>query len=139
MPAVIFDVGNVLIRWDARLLFRQLLPDEAAVEAFLAEIDFQGWNLGFDRGDDWDEGVATLSARHPQHAAPIAAFRDHWHETVSGAIDGSVSILADLAAPASRSMPSPTSRPRSGRRPSTGSRSSAPRSATSSSPAGRAC
>ena len=42
---MIFDVGNVLIRWDARLLYRQLLPDEAAIDAFLAEIGFHGWNL----------------------------------------------------------------------------------------------
>ena len=33
--AVIFDVGNVLLRWDARLLFRTILPDESAIDAFL--------------------------------------------------------------------------------------------------------
>ena len=97
-PAVIFDVGNVLIRWDVRLLYRQLLPDEAAIDAFLAEIDFHAWNLEFDRGADWDAGVATLAARHPHHAELIRAFHDRWHETVPGAIDGSVAILADLAA-----------------------------------------
>ena len=48
--AVIFDIGNVLIRWDARLLYRQLLPDEAAIDAFFAEIDFHAWNLELDRG-----------------------------------------------------------------------------------------
>ena len=100
MPAsaVIFDIGNVLIQWDVRLLYRQLLPDEAAVDAFLAEIDFHAWNLAFDGGADWDEGVATLAARHPHHAERIAAFRDRWQETVPGAIDGSVAILEALAA-----------------------------------------
>jgi hypothetical protein len=29
---VVFDVGNVLIRWDPRFLYRNLLPDEAAPE-----------------------------------------------------------------------------------------------------------
>ena len=95
---MIFDVGNVLIRWDARLLYRQLLPDEAAIDAFLAEIDFHDWNLELDRGADWDEGVAALSARHPHRAELIRAFHDRWHETVPGAIDGSVAILDDLAA-----------------------------------------
>jgi 2-haloacid dehalogenase len=32
----VFDLGGVLVDWDPRYLFRQLLPDEAAVEAFLA-------------------------------------------------------------------------------------------------------
>ena len=96
--AVIFDIGNVLIRWDVRLLYRQLLPDDAAIDAFLAEVGFHAWNLELDRGADWDEGVATLSARHPRHTALIRAFHDRWQETVPGAIDGSVAILAALAA-----------------------------------------
>ena len=48
--AVIFDIGNVLIRWDARLLYRQLLPDEAAIDGFLAEVGFHAWNLDLERG-----------------------------------------------------------------------------------------
>ena len=96
--AVIFDIGNVLIRWDVRLLYRQLLPDDAAIDAFLAEVGFHAWNLEFDRGADWDAGVAALSARHPRHAALIAAFHARWHETVPGAIAGSVAILEALAA-----------------------------------------
>jgi 2-haloacid dehalogenase len=97
-PAAIFDIGNVLIRWDPRLLYRRLLPDDAAIDAFLAEVAFHDWNLELDRGADWDEVVATLSARHPHHAALIAAFHHRWPETVPGAIDGSVAILDELAA-----------------------------------------
>ncbi len=96
--AVIFDVGNVLLRWDARLLFRQLLPDDAAVDAFIDEVGFDEWNLALDAGLSWEEGVAQLSERHPHHAVPIRAFHERWHETVSGTIDGSVTILRELAA-----------------------------------------
>jgi len=96
--AVVFDVGNVLIRWDARLIFESLLPDAAAVDAFLAEIDFDAWNLEQDRGRTWDEGVAALSAEHPARAELIAAFRDRWQESVPGEIAGSVEILEDLRA-----------------------------------------
>lgn len=95
---VIFDVGNVLIRWDARLLYRRLLPDEAAIEAFFAEVGFTDWNLDFDRGADWDAGVATLSARHPHRAELIAAFHARWQETVPGAVEGAEALLAELAA-----------------------------------------
>jgi 2-haloacid dehalogenase len=96
--AVIFDIGNVLIRWDVRLLYRQLLPDEAAIDAFLGEVDFHGWNLEFDRGVDWDEGVAALAGRFPHRADLIAAFHQRWHETVPGEVPGSVAILEALAA-----------------------------------------
>ncbi len=96
--AVIFDVGNVLIRWDVRLLYRQLLPDDAAIDVFLREVDFHGWNLDLDRGLDWDEGVAARSKRFPHRAELIAAFHERWHETVPGEIAGSVAILETLAA-----------------------------------------
>ena len=108
--AVIFDVGNVLIRWDVHLLYRQMLPDAAAIDAFLDEVGFTEWNLAFDRGADWSEGVAALSAKHPHRADLIAAFHERWQETVPGAIDGAEEILADLEAAGCRFMRSPTSR-----------------------------
>ena len=96
--ALIFDIGNVLIRWDARLLYRQLLPDEAAIDAFFAEIGFHAWNVEFDRGTPWDEGVAALAARHPHRAELIAAFHRRWQETVPGPVEGAPELLAELAA-----------------------------------------
>lgn len=94
--AVIFDVGNVLIRWDAGLVYRDLLPDAAAIQAFFAEIGFDAWNLEQDRGRSWDEGVRVLSALHPRHAGLIAAFHERWQESVPGEIAGSVEILEAL-------------------------------------------
>jgi 2-haloacid dehalogenase len=96
--AVVFDVGNVLIRWDARLVFHSLLPDADAVETFMAEVGFDAWYLEQDRGRSWDEGVAVLSAAHPHRAEVIAAFHARWQESVPGEIAGSVEILEDLRA-----------------------------------------
>jgi FMN phosphatase YigB (HAD superfamily) len=96
--AVVFDVGNVLIRWDARLVYRELLPDAEAIEAFFAEVGFHDWNVEQDRGRSWDDAVAALSAAHPHRAPLIAAFRDRWQESVPGEIAGSVEILEELRA-----------------------------------------
>lgn len=41
---VLFDLGNVLIPWDPRHLYRKLLADDAAVEEFLANVCTQEWN-----------------------------------------------------------------------------------------------
>jgi len=35
---VVFDIGGVLIDWNPAYLYRQLMADEAAVSAFLAEV-----------------------------------------------------------------------------------------------------
>ena len=47
---VIFDVGNVLIQWDIRRLYRQFLPDDSEIVRFLREVDWFAWNLELDRG-----------------------------------------------------------------------------------------
>lgn len=95
---LIFDIGNVLLRWEPQALFRQLLPDDAAVAAFLDEVGFTAWNQGFDAGLPWDDGVAAHSARFPHHAGILAAYHARWHETITGPIAGMPDLLADLAA-----------------------------------------
>ena len=93
---VIFDIGNVLIRWDPRNLYRQLFDDEAAMEHFLATVCNQAWNEEQDRGRQFGEGVALLAAAHPGHADLIRAYDERWDEMVPGAIDGSVAVFEDL-------------------------------------------
>ena len=95
--AIVFDVGNVLLRWDATLLLRQLLPSDAAVAAFMEEIDFPAWNLAQDAGRSWEDGVASIAAAFPHHAATAAEFSARWHETLPGPVPGSVEILQALA------------------------------------------
>lgn len=96
--SVIFDVGAVLVDWDPRYLFRQLLADDAAIEAFFEEVGFHAWNRSLDGGRVWSEAVADLSARFPHRGALIAAAHERWHEMLPGQIDGSVEILERLAA-----------------------------------------
>ena len=55
---VVFDLGGVLIDWNPRHLYRKLLPEEAAVERFLAEVCSPAWNLEQDRGRSWEEATA---------------------------------------------------------------------------------
>jgi 2-haloacid dehalogenase len=98
IQAVVFDLGAVLIDWDARYLYRSLLPDDAAVETFLTEVGFAEWNEALDAGDDWDEAVARLSERHPDRATLIEAFRDRWEETVGEPIAPVVDVLRELVA-----------------------------------------
>lgn len=95
---LIFDIGNVLLRWEPQALFRKLLPDDAAVEHFLDEVGFSEWNHTFDSGVPWDEGVATHSARFPHRAEILAAYHSRWHETIVGAVPGMPELLAELTA-----------------------------------------
>ncbi len=97
MTAVAFDLGGVLLDWDPRHLYRTLFDgDDEAMEHFLATVCTPQWNEHNDRGRPLAEGVALLSAEHPEHAELIEAFAARWSETVAGPIDGTVQVLAEL-------------------------------------------
>jgi 2-haloacid dehalogenase len=94
--AVVFDVGGVLLGWDPRRLYRQLLPDEAAVEAFLGGVCPPEFNEELDRGRDWDEAIAARVAAFPHQADLVRAYRDRWGEMLTGPVAGTVRILERL-------------------------------------------
>lgn len=95
---VVFDIGNVLIHWEPRALYRKIFQNEEEVSWFLENVCTHDWNLEQDRGRSFEEGVAEVTARFPQHAEAIAAYHARWTETVLGPIEGSVQILDELSA-----------------------------------------
>ena len=98
MRAVVFDVGNVLIRWNPRLVFADQFADEAGIDAFFEEIGFAAWNLEQDRGRSWADGVAAACAAHPHRRTLIEKMHRDWHMAVPGAVEGTVAVLERLRA-----------------------------------------
>jgi HAD superfamily hydrolase (TIGR01509 family) len=93
---VVFDIGNVLVHWEPRALYRKIFATEAEVDWFIANVCNSAWNLEQDRGRSFAAAVREATARFPEHAEAIAAYDLRWHETVLGPIDGTVEILEDL-------------------------------------------
>lgn len=93
ITAVIFDFGGVLIEWDPRNLYRRYFDDSEAMEQFLEEIDFMGWNAHQDKGRSFAEGAAELVAKFPQHETLIRAYQYHWEESIGEPITGVIEIM----------------------------------------------
>jgi HAD superfamily hydrolase (TIGR01509 family) len=93
---VVFDVGNVLLHWDPRLLYRKLFTDEAKVEWFLREVCSPSFNLELDGGRSFSEAIAELTGRFPDYAEEIRAYDDRWLETTQGLMTDSAEILQTL-------------------------------------------
>ena len=93
---VVFDIGNVLVHWEPRALYRKIFATEAEVDWFITNVCNSAWNLEQDRGRSFAAAVREATARFPEHAEAIAAYDLRWHETVLGPIDGTVEILEDL-------------------------------------------
>lgn len=90
---VVFDVGNVLVRWDPRNLYYKMFREPADMEWFLSHVCTGEWNLAQDRGRSWDDAIAASVREHPRYEAEIRAFRSRWHEMIAGAIEPNVRLL----------------------------------------------
>lgn len=93
---VVFDIGKVLIHYDPDLPFKRLIPDEADRRWFFENVCTHDWNVEQDRGRTWAEAEDLLLEQYPEREAHIRAFRQHWHEMVPHAYDGSVAIMTKL-------------------------------------------
>lgn len=96
LTVVVFDLGNVLITWDRRLLFRSVFDDPAEMDRFLDEVYTLEVNDRLDRGTPLHALCADLLREHPQHHDAITALRDRWVETIGPVIDGTVDVLREL-------------------------------------------
>lgn len=95
---VVFDIGEVLLDWDPRHLYRKIFTDPDQMEWFLREVCTPEWNREQDGGRLWTEAVAERITLFPDYAETIRAFDERWAETVSEAVHGSVTLLEKLRA-----------------------------------------
>ncbi|THD77218.1 MAG: HAD family phosphatase [Phenylobacterium sp.] len=98
IKTVIWDFGNVIVRWDPRTLYSKIFPDPAERDRFLDEVCTMAWHGPTDGGVSFTDNCAALAARHPEHDAAIWAWRDRWDEMFSGAIPETEAAIAALQA-----------------------------------------
>ena len=93
---IVFDLGNVLIDWDPRHLYRKLLPNETEMKWFLENVCNDEWNIKHDKGQSFDKGISELSKLYPQYTDLIKNWFDRWEEMLGGPIEDTVELLAEL-------------------------------------------
>lgn len=96
--AVLFDVGNVIVRWDPRILYSQVFADPEERDRFLAEVCTMDWHGEHDRGATMAENARALIASHPHHEQAILDWDRRWDEMFSGVIPETVAVMEDLHA-----------------------------------------
>ena len=96
IDTVLFDIGNVLLQWDRRRLYRKLIADAREMERFLAEVCSPAWNEEQDAGRPVAEANAILCAQFPEHRHLIEAFYARFDEMIGGEVEGMGAIVADL-------------------------------------------
>jgi HAD superfamily hydrolase (TIGR01509 family) len=97
VDSVVFDIGNVLVRWDPRNLYRRMGYPDAETTSILAEIGLLEINHRvLDAGGAFAATLEPLVGRFPEHTEFIRAFDTRWVEMLGGAIGATVAILERL-------------------------------------------
>ena len=96
---IVFDFGGVLIDWNPRYLYRSYFAgDEERMEWFLQNVCTYPWNIQMDGGKPFAEGVAELTAQHPEWAEAIGVYHTRWAEMIGGEVEGTASLIKRLKA-----------------------------------------
>ena len=98
IETVVFDVGNVLYRWDRRLPYVAHFADPAELDAFLETVIPLEWHAQHDAGRPAAEMVAERSALFPQHAPLIADWFARFNESIPGPVPGTLELVERLLA-----------------------------------------
>ena len=96
--AVIWDIGNVIVRWDPRTLYEKSIPDAARRERFLTSVCTMEWHLRHDLGVTFAENRAPLLAQYPEFSEEILDWERRWDEMLSGGIPETEAAIEALAA-----------------------------------------
>lgn len=95
LTTVVFDLGGVVLQWEPRRPYEQVLPPDE-VAAFMDRIDFPAWNRAFDSGLSYAVGEEQLIERFPGSATAVRAYREHFAHSLTGMVPGTSAVVAEL-------------------------------------------
>lgn len=87
MPkAVLWDVGNVIVRWNPRTLYETFFEEPAECDRFLSHVCTMDWHVRHDLGVTFAENRIPLLERFPEYSEAIYAWESRWWDMFSGPI-----------------------------------------------------
>lgn len=93
--AVIFDIGNVLIRWQPEEHYDQWIGEDRRRAMFEA-VDLHYMNELVDRGGDFQQVIYDTADKYPKYKEEIRWWHDRWRQLATPKIDLSVATLRAL-------------------------------------------
>ena len=95
--AVIFDIGNVLTRWQPEAFYDRVIGTDRR-RALFAAVDLHHMNDLVDSGGLFRETIYDWADRYPDWGPEIRMWYDRWIELASPRIDGSIALQRALRA-----------------------------------------
>ena len=98
VKAVLWDIGNVVVRWNPRTLYDKIFKEPAQVDRFLSHVCNMEWHVAHDLGVTFADNRARLLPQFPEYADAIHAWETRWWEMFSGAIPETEAAIEALHA-----------------------------------------
>lgn len=95
--AVIFDIGNVLTRWQPEAFYDRVIGEERR-RALFAAVDLHHMNDLIDEGALFRETIYDWADRYPAWGPEVRMWYDRWIELASPRIEGSIRLQRALRA-----------------------------------------
>ena len=94
---IIFDFGNVLVRWEPERVYLPYFGgDKARHWFFWGHICDKHWRDRIDAGDDIQTAIRQLQERYPDYAEAISLYQTRWEEMLPSEMPGMRTLLQQL-------------------------------------------
>ncbi len=94
---IVFDFGNVLVRWEPERMFvDQFHGDEARYWYFWRHVCPLEWRNRIDAGEEIASCIAEQQSRYPDYAEAIACYDTRWEDALTGEVEGMRDLVQDL-------------------------------------------
>ena len=94
---VVFDIGNVLIGWNPRNLFRKVM-EEPRMDELLSTALSMDFVRHTDVAASFADAVEERAAAYPEFADALRLFHRRWRETLGPPLEPNVALLRRLRA-----------------------------------------
>jgi 2-haloacid dehalogenase len=99
VKGVIWDLGDVLIRWSPYAAVAAGVGEEEARRFMEAEdFDFLAWNHVQDAGGTWADGEDAVRRSHPHWERHAIAYRENFEAALVGEVPGTADLVRELSA-----------------------------------------
>lgn len=96
MKNIIFDFGNVLVKWQPEKVYSEHFGDEAKAWWFMRHVCDLDWRQRIDAGERYDACIAEKAAQHPEYKEALMMYHSHWQEMLTGEMEDMREVLAEL-------------------------------------------
>ena len=95
---VVFDFGNVLIKWQPELLAKRFFSDPEKIKYLLYIVWSSDWNARLDRGESFQALAQERMKEYPEYREAISAYVNDWFDMVPGEVPGMLEFVRFLKA-----------------------------------------